>query len=303
MNCIQTAKIFIIITLLAGKLSLYSQQTGALYYFAVGSSHYTKTNDSSADNFSNLEHSKYSAEIFKKSCLNLGAKKGVILSSSEKEPISSVKIFSSLKSFISKIKKDKTKNKLLLLYFCGHGIAEKETKTVLFLPGNINSVITSSDIGTYIKKLEPSINFLIFFDCCYDLSLVNPGLRQVDSSEAYARRINRQVVTKNFYVRLTIIGREEDLMKKNPAIFAAKPGESAKFLPSPINSDSASKIGPLSRRLYLITQEWKKKPLKFVDFFRQFMDPSFDPLTISMSTNFEHGCDCPWQKLLNFEKK
>ena len=316
MSYYSSLRLLMIIPILLVGVLLFSQQNSKLYYFAVASSHYTKIGNDGLIHFSDLPDSKYSAEIFKKASLKLGAKKGGMIFSSENNLITEKRIFSSLQSLIKKIDKDGAKNKLLLIYFCGHGVAEKETKSIFFLPGDFKfdyskkyedalqkHALNPLKIAQRLNKINPDIKYLLFFDCCYDLEGENSNINRIDSSEAYIKSLRQPIVTKNAFLKATEIARAENLQRKIPTIFAAPPGNTIKFVSSPNSSDSIFKTGPLARRFYLIVEDWGEESIKFTYFIKHFMDPTCDPITNSLFTYFEWGGDCPWQKVLDFEIK
>ncbi len=287
------SRIFFLILILVslGRENLFSQEKCSFYYFSIGSQDYgySPNQEMGFIGFSNLEYSNYSAKIFSYSCKKLGSKKGVLLASSKKRPLTKEVILSNLGDFIKVIKKEKSKNKLLLIYYCGHGIGEKETQMQFAMPSDFlynyekkfnndplnKYAINQNSIKSIIQKLDGSLQFLILFDCCYELSAENITINNIDSSESETLKTNKYGSHKYQDVRnQTIFWALRDL-SITPIIVASQPGKSINFVSSPLVEDKLC-VGPLSRRFYLAVEQLENNSILLSDLVRMIKDKNLD---------------------------
>lgn len=294
----------------------YCQKKASLFYFIIGSEHYSGEDPLATNipNFSDLKSAKMSASIFEKTCISLGAVSGRTIYSSEDKPVTKKLISTAFTTFLEEIKTLELQNKTIFIYYYGHGLAEISTKTLFLIPGDFNvshlkkfnsdsvshSALTAMSFKSIVEAVDPTINFLAFLDCCYELTAQNHILNTLDSSLEYIKTETPNVATYkiNDAKGLLIINAEMQ-RRECPAIYATSPGTST--APLPLNKGGGI-VGSLARRVFLTVEDFSKSThLPFRDFMRKLMNPAFDPDTHSLSTLLDINPRSRWGRLLSLD--
>lgn len=257
---------------------LVGQDKLDIYYLSVGSAHYEhdskKFKEKQFIPYDNLPESNLSAKITADLFKTYGNAKGRSLLSTDFRFVTKEKLFAEIDSVKYMIKKDKPKNPIFVMYYCGHGFSENLSWNQFLIPGDYTNIPGTKKNENLVKNLiwlgditdkldKDKVRYMILIDCCRkeerDNSFPKKGMHYFFSDQ--------NVETLETVV--TVLRHLNEFHQPNPVIFSITPGESAPVVDIPdknlVNKwglDSSQQIGPICRRMLLILNSISEK--KFI---------------------------------------
>lgn len=208
-------------------------------------------------------------------------------------PLTREAFFSALKNEIKVLKKRKSKQKLFVLYFCGHGVSEGIAWNQFLVPGNVDTTVKSSgvveisesmiyvgDISDLLK--ENDLPFMLLLDCCYEGT--PQDFANMDYWVGEEGKQNLLDIAKILKVM-------NQFKESNPVVFSTPPGTVAPIVQMPGQDDPLITVGPICRRAMLAFKNLSTKHDSFtlMDWVLLTADSEFDPETPRVLSNWEPG--------------
>ncbi len=200
---------------------------------------------------------------------------------------------------ISKIiVRDKVKNPLLVIYYCGHGISENLAWNQYLIPGDYTQLPGNKSIeilnkqlislGDLTDKLEKcKYPYVILADCCR---------KETADNSFPEKRLQYFFDRQNLETLKTVVSALKylnEFHQSNPVIFSIVPGRVAPTVELPKNdiagnlkTDTASEVGPLCRRLLLVLNKSfsTHSSISLGELVKSLIDPTLDkhsPVSVS----------------------
>lgn len=263
-----------------------AQQAYDIYYLAVGNSHYAT--GTAAQGFNNLEGANKSARKVAAYLDQAGAEAGITLVSDRDKLVTKKDVLNALDNLLVKVKRSKSRNPLVVFYFCGHGVSEGIGWNHFSIPGDFIVPLEKINIDTlakaaiYANEVSDAIEnhklpCLLLLDSCYEFEKVNLPDRVI------SQQLANNLTDAFKAVRYLNEFRDGPAM----AVFSTRPGTVVPMAQDPIDTDSKLSIGPLARRLIMSFEQAfeKKGVLRIAEFLQQMSGAAFDQATPSVSTS------------------
>jgi hypothetical protein len=280
--------IFLILSAICA--SCFAQSvTPKIYYCIIANEHYSLDYNKFEEGFSgliNVEEASIAADKIEAIFKQWGATKGIVLKSTKTTKLDSKMLLGSIDKIISTIKKDKTKNPLLLFYYAGHGFSSEKLQA-LFLPdGEFTKnpdLLTLENWDKYAtvaldlheKLQQADIEHMMFFDCCYS----GRQLQIERLSPNTINQLNLKTLDQLMGDTYSILTAMYRMVGPDPVIFSTSAGKSVQTLPLYDGMDSEY-VPPLCRRLLLLNQQNAQFPMKQIsEWMKVFLNKNFDPPT------------------------
>lgn len=272
--------------LLIAQFAKSQLENKSMFYLIVANEHYSIDFEKFQEGFTgltNLEEAASSAVYMENIFRQWGAKKGVVLKSSEQRKISTKDIFDSLNQLLKAIKISKVANPCVLFYYAGHGFSSKKLEA-LYLPNgdftrNKDS-LSMEDWENYStvaldlhEKLQAAkLPHFMFFDCCYSGTQEKPERLTKDEVQNFGLEVMDRLMGDSYNL-LTAMFR---MVGPDPVIFSTTAGGSVPTLP--LNDSLKSDyVAPLCRRILLINKSTNLSPLSSTkEWMNIMLNKSFD---------------------------
>lgn len=238
-------------------LATMAQSRFNVLSLAIGNAHYEADVAKLAPDFNGLGRISAATESARRFNALLsagGAKATELLLSAEDALLTRDRILGEIDGWVARCKKDTIRNKLLVLYYCGHGLTN-ENYTPYLPPGDLSHMPAPVDTADWrkstvavydlIRKLDRSkLPYMLFLDCCLD--------DQARTPREYFGKSNPGTVGGVFSVNglrdMSRMGNNVDAIFKLtgewPVIAAVSPGKIAKVRPYDF-ADGRRQVGPL----------------------------------------------------------
>ncbi|MCU0444654.1 MAG: caspase family protein, partial [Microscillaceae bacterium] len=178
---------FWIISLFILSTPFLKAQNFEIFYLSIGSSHYIQEG---SYNYSTAVGANKSAKIMSNLFDELGAKKGITLTSSEDNLISKNNILDNVDKIIEDAKKSNSKNKLIIFYYCGHGMGLPMFEYLFLIPGNVDYKMGEVTTETFLSKVlmhlevcyklnQSGIRYIAIFDCCWESEISSERMIEI----------------------------------------------------------------------------------------------------------------------------
>lgn len=292
--------LYLVVCLLTFRLTLDAQQLD-VFYLSVGSADYIQEAEkleAGSKPFSNVTGARKSARYVEEFFRDKAGGKGILMRSSPGKLITRNAVLDSLDKVIRLAKKSKSKNPLIVFYYCGHGISEGIAWLQFLVPGDFTKkpqdLATSStavdiekmgqhllNLAEVTDKLQQSgLSYMCLLDACYeakeekftgmDYFLGETGSQNIKDIAALLRFMN-------------------EYHGEHPVVFAAKPGTTVQTVEDPL--EDGTYIGPLCRRLMLVKKknEGAAPTLSLEEFVETLKSESLDSVTPPPVTFYEPG--------------
>jgi hypothetical protein len=246
----------------------YCQDEYDIFYLVIGSEHYeqdAKKFDEGFLGLNNLEAANNSAVKMEQLFEKMGAKSGRMLLSKSPYDINQKLILDQLNGLIKEVKKSKSKNPIIIVYYAGHGFSSGDYKTHFIPPGNfvknpamleweewLEHSIAPLDLREILE--ESKISYMMLLDCCYE-----GELRQ---QELVSEEIHDLTGTEELMDLFGDIGNILDNLNTmtgpDPVIFSCKPGSTV-ITDLYDFGEGREEVAPLCRRIHLILDQKLKE--------------------------------------------
>ena len=262
----QTNKIILFAVFLLFQSRITFADSFDIFYLCVGSSYYEKDVNKYEEGFKGFPNAKGAnrsarqmAELFDL----IGAKDGINLVSTKKSFITKEKVFKGIDDIVQIVKKSKTKNPLIVFYFCGHGVSEGFGWNLFLMPGDFTHNIQANDIEdlsedaihaleVYDKLQATGLRYITLFDCCYE-------------GDAEAVNVSSYIISNEgnnlIQSTLKIVRYMNEMHGDDPALFAIAPGNVALTVDNPLQTEYPEPVGPLCRRSLMIFYKRLNDPM------------------------------------------
>jgi len=268
-----------------------------VFYLSIGSAHYEKKNiPEGYESFDDVNGARRSAryvhELFSKKANG----KGSMLRSETDKPLTKTMIIQGIESMIKLAKKSKSKNPLLVFYYCGHGISEGIGWNQFLVPGDFNKKPKNLSSDPLALDLEKLSNELLYVGEITDLlsksefqymCLIDACYEGKEEKFSVLENYLSPTAVSNFKDVATILRFMNEYHIQNPVVFATKPGTTVKVTVDPLLPEGTS-IGPLCRKLMLVRNKLSElETLSMMDVVILLSDPEFDEKTKNVISNYE----------------
>jgi len=277
------------------------QEKFNIYFLSIGAAHYEhdskKFSEKNFIPYDDLPEANFSATVMAKVLQKYATAKGITLQSTDKNMLTKKRILSAVDSLGRLLAKAPSKNALLVVYYCGHGISENLGWNQFLIPGNYtkiagtkkiddltNDLIYLGDITDKLDKLNK--RYVVLIDCCRK--------EEVDNSlpEARLRYFFDERKLENLRSMVAVVKFINEYHSINPVVFSIAPGELAPTVDLPdiaivksLNVQDVFQVGPVCRRLLLTLQSATRGPLSLSDIIKGLIDPALDrdqsPISVS----------------------
>lgn len=294
----------------------FSQRNAKLYFLSVGITNYKHDQQDFNKGFGNAFGSVNSAKQFYKSFSKYG--RGKLIVSKNDVFLTKADVLSGFDKLLKRVEKDKAKNKIIILYYCGHGKGDK-MKNLFLVPGDFNQRINDTtsqfltdqmiSIDTLHKKViefqaksDKSFytKFIFLLDCCYDTAtskLYNnikfgeneiPGTNSITFNRDSSGNFNgfqldsSGAVILDFDLSLVVTNAVNEYIfnsNGNLILYSSKYTEMTEMVQTKSkDSDEISITGPICLRVMKYINS-QKGTFSVADFIKSVEESSFDQTT------------------------
>ncbi|MBB4189285.1 hypothetical protein GGE07_005967 [Sinorhizobium terangae] len=254
----------------------------ALYFVAIGSSHYAEPDTPFTNGFPRIYGANKSARFVAKRLLSGGARYGVQLTSAAGRFISVRDIHGAIDDVLARMALDAPANPLFVFYFAGHGISEGVAWSQFLVPGDFlydgnladkeierlaHSALTAGNLAERLNTVEG--RYLAILDACY---------------EGQEANFDRPVLTGSAIESLkqvaSVLRFMNEFHQESPVLFSTTPGSVARTVADPTGS-SPDHIAPLARRITLLLDATAEgsRSLSLSQFIAAMRATDLDPAT------------------------
>ena len=269
----------------------YAQVKNDVYYFAVGSGHYSHDPTLLEADFAGLNNVPAAVESthrVKTLFDSNGAIGGEILISEEEtfNFITRKKLFEGLKDALENAKAKNTPNLLFVFYYCGHGFTNGELEAMFIPPGDLHVDPSTLDSESWLNRMispieireiieDAEIPYMIIMDCCYEgeekpLERMNPTTATLMGLDA-ALELEDQVIE--------IVRSMNRMIGPDPVLFSTLSGNFVETVKFPF-TDGNKEVGPLCRRMHIVYQKLENlENFTLMDFMYMMQSDELDSIT------------------------
>lgn len=270
-----------------------------VFYLCIGNAYYIWDSTKVYEGCKTLEEiggARKSAGYVGEILTRLADAEGIILKSEKKKLLGKPDMLKALDEVIKMAKKSKSKNPLVVFYYCGHGVSEGIAWNQFLTPGDFkgtpkdldeNSLAIDLDelseellyLGEITDKIsENELPYMCLIDACYE------GVPEKFSSLDFWLTPE---ATQNFKDVSKILRFMNEYHTGNPVVFATKPGTTVETRRDPLKPEAAS-IGSICRRIILIENKLNTdENISLQKFIKILDDDNYDVLTSSILSNYE----------------
>jgi hypothetical protein len=225
------------------------------YFLAVGSSAYIKPNAPNEHGFPNLGDMNRSARLVGDLLSRDGAVFGIVFTSTASLFVSRGDFESALSALGARVRSDHPAHPLVVVYLAGHGISEGIAWTHFSVPGNFvygsplerldvdavaQHTIYASGVADELDQLK--VPYMLLLDSCYS-----------GKAADFTSPFLSPTAIGNLRDVAAVLRFVNEFHQSNPVVFSTPPG--TEVLPAEDPRDPLHSLGPIARRLLLLTRE------------------------------------------------
>lgn len=282
-----------------------SSSAQEVFFLAIGSEHYASSTLDGVRDFSRIRGANRSAERVAGLLTSGGARFGVQLTSAPGSFVSRSDIDDALEHVIGAAESSQVSEKIVVVYFAGHGLSEGVGWNHFSMPGNVvlsQDTLDALDLetlsegtvhaGMLAERLDATgLSYVLVIDTCYE-----------GQEAEFASPVLSPEAIRNLEDAAAILRFVNEFHQASPVLFSTEPGTLVSTVRDPQDPASRFSIAPLARRITLLASEARRdgRHVNIGDLVTGLTNSSLDQATRPAVTHAQRDLNVWGLRLLAF---